>query len=320
MADSPTEVIIDCDPGLGVPYADIDDNLAVLLALANESLDVKLISVVSGNTPVAAGASSMQKTLEMVHRTLEVTRGAARPLVRPYVAGCDLLAHTVRGASLDLPRLIDSSESGHECCEAFAKQVGILEASKKPVTIIAVGPLTNIGLLLQQRPDLCTKIDSLVIMGGAINHRGNVSPFAEFNVWVDPEAARIVFRAPVRKVLASLDVTTTVELTPAEISTELPRQDKTAEYLMDGVKSWASVMEIMNGSSAFNPHDPIAVAYLIAPEIFESTMMSVSVDVSTGKTLGIRNPDGDTRVLTAVDEKAFKELFFSAVSKMARQM
>ncbi len=315
MASHP--IIVDIDPGMGVPYADIDDNLAVLFALGSNELDLKLISIVAGNVPAHVGVQSIDRTLGFVQGDVPVSIGSRSPLFRPYSAGCDVIAARVPGIEYNgaFEPASDVSGRGFALCDMAAT----LEAAPGPVTIVAVGPLTNIALLLHQRPDLHEKIDSVVIMGGAITVPGNITPFAEFNIWIDPDAAEMVFRSPVPKVLVGLDVTTTVGLSAADFD---PTFDALAnrrfsEYAKPAIEGWIEVIRHLAGSERFNPHDPIALAWLVDPTLFEAVQMDVSVDVRTGKTSGRPDAAGTTAVCLAVDADRFKTLFFERLGRVA---
>jgi len=318
MTSGSTPVIIDTDPGLGFPWADIDDNLAVILALAHEELDVRLVTVVSGNTPALEGAASVSETVAMAGRSVPIALGAQRPLAKPYVSGREMLARRMQGGTADT---LPTSERATppirtNLPQAFSAQVKLIESSRERLTVVCLGPLTNIGLLIQRRPDLLDRLDSVVIMGGAIDRPGNVTPLAEFNIWIDPDAAALVFAAPVRKILVSLDVTMTVQISQVEVEDALSAKGDLAEYLAAGARSWTHIWKSVTGTPAFVPHDPIALSYLIDPSMFESEPMTVRVERDSGRTIGVRNAEGDTLVCTRLDPVRFKRLFLSALSRI----
>ncbi len=312
-------VIVDTDPGMGFPYADVDDNLAIICALASANLDVRLISVVCGNVEAEEGCASITATLAMQKKTVPVALGCRRPLVRAYTSGRKLLAAMGERAGDSLAFKgweMDARPSG-PARSAFEEQVGLLEKASGRVTILCLGPLTNVARLLQDRPELGPKIESLVIMGGAVDVPGNVSPFAEFNIWVDPEAAKIVFDSPVPKVLVPLDVTTTVSITMEELRRALPGTGAFSRYVLECVEGWIDVMEKRNGARSFNPHDPIAFFYLLQPSLFETETADIAVEERTGKTSRRKNRDSSTAICTRVDGDGFKEAFFSGLRAAA---
>jgi inosine-uridine nucleoside N-ribohydrolase len=319
MAPGTKSVVFDTDPGMGFPWADVDDNLALLFALSQESLSVDLVSVVCGNVAAEDGVRSMVRTLSLVRRNVPVAIGARRPLVRPYQSGRATLEDMgkQRGARLAYRGDFNEDEKGSDVPWAFPMHVHLLENAKSKVTFVCVGPLTNMAFLLQQRPELGNKIDTIVIMGGALKVRGNISPFAEFNTWVDPEAARIVFDSPVRKVLVPLDVTTTVSVSMEEMRAAVPSRNDFAKYLVSATEGWVEAMKVLSGRDTFNPHDPIALAYLVKPELFETEQMQILVEERTGKMTGLEGRSGSTCVCLRVEESAFKKLFFDSLRRIA---
>lgn len=319
MATGARSVVFDTDPGMGFPWADVDDNLALLFALSQESMSVDLISVVCGNVAAEDGVRSVLRTLSFVRRKVPVAIGARRPLVRPYQSGRAILEDMgkQRGALLAYRGDFKEGEEGPNVPWAFPMQVQLLENAKSKVTFVCVGPLTNMAFLLQQRPDLGNKIDTIVIMGGALKMKGNISPFAEFNTWVDPEAARIVFDSSTKKVLVPLDVTTTVAVSMEEIRAAVASQNDLAKYLVSSTDGWVEAMKVLSGRSTFNPHDPIALAYLVKPELFETEQMQILVEERTGKMNGLESQSGSTCVCLRVEESGFKKLFLDSLRRIA---
>jgi inosine-uridine nucleoside N-ribohydrolase len=315
-----TSVVFDTDPGMGFPWADVDDNLAVLFALAQESLSVELISIVCGNVTAEEGVRSISRTLSLAGRKVPVAIGARSPLVRPYRSGRAILEDMGkrRGARLSYQGDFEEGAEGVDVPWAFPMQAQLLENAKNKVTFVCVGPLTNMAYLLQQRPDLGSRIDTIVIMGGALNVRGNISPFAEFNTWVDPEAARIVFDSNIEKVLAPLDITTTIALTMEEMRSALDARNSFTASILRATEGWVEAMNVLGGQRIFNPHDPIALAWLAAPELFETRRMQILVEERTGRMTGREGQSGSTRVCVRADEPGFKKLFLESLRRIAQ--
>jgi pyrimidine-specific ribonucleoside hydrolase len=320
MAQATTNVVFDTDPGMGFPWADVDDNLALLFALSQERLRVDLISIVCGNVAAEDGVRSILRTLRLAGREVPVAIGARKPLVRPYQSGRVILEGmgSQRGARLAYRGDFKNEEKGPEVPWAFPLQVQLLENATDKVTFVCVGPLTNMAFLLQQRPDLGSRIDTIVIMGGALKMKGNVSPFAEFNTWVDPEAARIVFDSPVSKVLVPLDVTTTVSVSMQEIRSAVHFQNDLAKYIVGSTEGWVEALKVISGRDGFNPHDPIALAWLLKPELFETEQMQILVEERTGRMTGLESQSGSTCACLRVEEGAFKKLFFDSLGRIAQ--
>jgi inosine-uridine nucleoside N-ribohydrolase len=315
MAEKKT-IILDTDPGMGLPYADIDDNLALLFALGSPELETALISIVEGNVPAHYGVQSINETLDYLADTVPVALGSQRPLFRPYVAGQEIGKQ--RLGPIDFGGTMSVRDQIEDPADGLFRMSRLLEEATSPVTILAVGPLTNVALLLHQRPDLHSKIDSIVIMGGAVEREGNITPFAEFNIWVDPDAAAMVFSSPVKKVLVPLDITTTIELTLDDFRPSLEGlgNQRFTTYTLDSIQGWIEVQTRASGATGFHPHDPIAAAYLVDPTLFGSETMEVTVDTRTGETIGRRDPKGSTEVCLTLDGGGFKKLFFERLGRV----
>ncbi|MDD6223189.1 MAG: nucleoside hydrolase, partial [Lachnospiraceae bacterium] len=176
------KVIIDCDPG-------IDDSLAIMLALASPELEVLGITVTAGNAPVDMGAGNAGKVLDFCHRSdIPVYAGAGQPLVKEYINALDTHGADGLGESfLDVPK--DFYVQEKPAVEFLAETLG-----KGGVSVIALGPLTNLAELIKKDSQAFGKIERLVSMGGNFRSHGNCSPVAEYNYWEDPDAAALVFR------------------------------------------------------------------------------------------------------------------------------
>ncbi|MGE5690841.1 MAG: nucleoside hydrolase [Pseudomonadota bacterium] len=260
-----TPVLIDCDPGH-------DDAIAILLALASPELDVLGITTVSGNQTLDKTTANAIRVLDLLGRDdVEVAAGADRPLLRPrYVA-----AYVHGESGLDGPTLPPPSRPAHRlhAVDFIAEQVMHAEG---PVTLIPVGPLTNVALFLARYPDHAERIGRIVLMGGAIAE-GNVTPAAEFNVWADPEAAQRVFGSGLDVTMIGLDVTHEALMTRAM-----------AERLRDGGKVGRFVAELYDFFSIFHRttygsedspiHDAVAVAHVVREGIVETAHRHVVVD------------------------------------------
>ena len=200
----PRPIIIDCDPGQ-------DDALAILLALGSpDELAVLAVTAVAGNVPLALTQENARKVVELAgRRDLAVHAGAERPLVRePVTAEFVHGATGLDGADLPAPTLPLSA------VHAVDAIVDLLRAHEPgSVTLCALGPLTNVALALLKAPEIAGRIREIVLMGGAIGE-GNITPSAEFNIYVDPHAAKVVFEAGVPIVMHGLDVTHQALVTP----------------------------------------------------------------------------------------------------------
>jgi purine nucleosidase len=272
---SPRPVIIDCDPGH-------DDALAILLALGSpEELGVLAITAVAGNVPLALTEKNARKICELAARSdLPVYAGCARPLVRELVTA----EHVLGKSGLD----------GHELPEpqmplgqAHAVDALIELLRSHPagaITLCPTGPLTNIAMALRKAPDVAPRIREIVLMGGAIGE-GNVTPAAEFNVYVDPHAAKAVFEAGVPLVMHGLDVTLQALVTPPRLEA-IGRLDTPLSRTVVGLLEFYNLYETRRGRVGAPLHDPCVIAYLLEPGLFRGRTCHVAIETRGEHTLG----------------------------------
>jgi purine nucleosidase len=306
------DVLIDTDPG-------IDDALALILALRSPELDVKGITVVHGNVPLELGTINALKVLELVGRPdVPVAPGAAAPLLRPardarMVHGTDGLG----GALPDSPRGRPIEEYG----PAFLTRT--VEAAARPITVITLGPLTNLAIALLASPRLSEGIERLYVMGGAVRSEGNTIPGAEYNIHSDPEAAAIVLRAGVPTTLVGLNVTMRCVF-PRALSDRLRASDDPVQrFVGRATGPIAELYQRYYGLDGCAMHDPLTVAAAIDPTIVRGQEVWVDVetkgDLTAGQTVvdfwGIPTPWGEPNALVAleVDAERFFDLFYPRV-------
>ena len=198
-------IIIDCDPG-------VDDAIALMLALRSPELAVQAITVVAGNVPLALTQRNARQICELLGRDdVPIYAGCPRPLVRSLITAADIHGKTgLAGATLPSPHL------PLQAIHAVSFLIDTLRSTEEPLTLATLGPLTNLAVALVQAPDIIQGIDRIVMMGGGITH-GNITPVAEFNIYVDPHAAQVVFDAGIPLTFLSLDITHQVLTTPARL-------------------------------------------------------------------------------------------------------
>ncbi len=271
-------IIIDTDPGQ-------DDAVAILLALASDELDVLGITAVAGNVPLALTEKNTRKICELAGKPeTRVFAGAAEPLERKLVT-----AEYVHGKSgLDGP---DLPEPTMPLQEQDAVSFIIETARAGEVTLCPLGPLTNIALALQKAPEIADNIKEIVLMGGGLFEGGNVTPAAEFNIYVDPHAADIVFRSGIPIVVMPLDLThfalTTRERVEAFRALGTPAGIATAE-LLDFFERYDVEKYGTDGGPL---HDPNVIAYLIKPELYRGRHINVTVETDSELTMGMTVAD-----------------------------
>jgi inosine-uridine nucleoside N-ribohydrolase len=294
-------VLIDTDPG-------IDDAIALLLALRSPELDVAGVSVVQGNVGIEPGTVNALRILEIAGRgEVPVAAGPPVPLVREprrseLVHGSDGLA------DLGLP-----APEGKPLDEyAPALIVRMLEDSDEPTTIVALGPLTNLAIVLLSAPQVIPQIERVVLMGGSVRWEGNITPAAEYNIHEDPEAASIVFRSPVATTMIGLNVTMQAILGKRECE-QLAASDDEIERLVGRLGLHiVRIYERFYGIPGFALHDPLAVGVAIDPSLIRTERRHVLVDLSPGPTAGqtlvdfwgIPEPWGEPNADVALDVEA----------------
>ena len=281
MTDAvPRKIIIDTDPGQ-------DDAVAILLALASPELRVLGITAVAGNVPLSLTALNARKVCELAGRTnVPVFAGCDRPLARNLVTAEHVHGKTgLDGA--DLPEPSRPLQDAH----AVDWMIETLRAEPEgSVTICPLGPLTNIATALERAPDIAARIGRIVLMGGAYFEVGNITPAAEFNIYVDPEAARIVFGAGVPLTVVPLDCTHKALTTRA-------RNDafRAAGPVGAVVAGWTGFFERFDkekyGSEGAPLHDPLTIAWLLRPDLFTGREINVEIEVDSPLTRGMTVAD-----------------------------
>jgi purine nucleosidase len=319
---APTPLILDVDTG-------VDDALAILLALASPEVTLIAATTVMGNVDVEQTTENTLAVLELCgYADVEVARGAGRPLVRDHTAFP--VVHGERGLGrAELPPATRAPS------DRDAARLIVETARERPgeILLVATGPLTNVALALAEAPELPSLLRGFAIMGGAFDHQGNVTPSAEANIWVDPEAAQAVFRgfagAPEDRlpIGVGLDVTERVKLGRDgvdEMCTKAPGSP-IARFLQGAVPFYIEFYERFGSTEGASMHDPLALAIAIDPSLarLQTTRVEVETDGTwtRGETVtdlrGIRRspwptgwmPEDNARVALDVDTPAFMSRF-----------
>jgi inosine-uridine nucleoside N-ribohydrolase len=274
---TPTPVILDCDPGH-------DDAIALLLALASPEIELLGVTTVSGNQTVDKTTANALRVLEFAGRgDVPVARGAARPLVREQHA-----AANVHGESgLDGPDLPPPAGSPIDAGAVEFTAAQISERSGA-VTLVAVGPLTNVALLLALHPE--ARPERIVLMGGAIGE-GNTTPAAEFNIWCDPEAAQRVFESGIDVTMVGLDVTHQALFTETHAA-QLRAAGRAGTLVADLLAFYSQFHRLRYPELGGSPlHDPVAMAHVIRPDLLQTRHSHVAVDCGWEQGRGRTNVD-----------------------------
>lgn len=303
-------IILDCDPGH-------DDAIALILALASPELDLKAVTTSAGNQTPEKTLRNALRILTLLQRSdIPVAGGAVKPLMRELI-----IADNVHGESgLDGPELPEPNFAPQQCnaVELIAKT---LRESKEPMTIVATGPLTNIALLLTSHAELKPKIAHIVIMGGAAG-LGNWTPAAEFNIYVDPEAAEIVFQSGLPIVMAGLDVTHRAQIMSEDIERFRQLDNPVAAVVADLLDFFMEYHKQEKWGFQGAPlHDPCTIAWLIKPSMFTCVERWVGVETQGKYTQGmtvvdyysLTNNAPNTTVMMDIDRQAFVDLLVERV-------
>ncbi|MEM7341251.1 MAG: nucleoside hydrolase [Actinomycetota bacterium] len=274
---TPRPVIIDTDPG-------VDDAMALLMALASPELDVVGLTTIFGNAETTVTTANAIWILEVAGRAdIPVTAGASAPLAAPYLGPVPQV-HGANGIGGTDPVTPAGSAAAGSAADALFAAV-----AKRPgeVSILALGPLTNLAIALDRHPSIVDLVAEVVVMGGNALVPGNATPVAEANINNDPEAADAVFGAGWPIVMVGLDVTHQVNLAATAIARITGGETPEAHLLAAAVPTYQRFFEVTNGLDGIYVHDPTAVAYLIAPDAFTTERWPLRVETesfSRGKT------------------------------------
>lgn len=299
-------VIFDCDPGH-------DDAIALILAFADGGLDIRGVTVTGGNTTLEKTLNNAKKILAFIGRRPPLAAGAAKPMFRDLVTAPQIHGESgLDGPSLPLP---DYREEPVPAVELMRR---LITESAEPVTIIATGPLTNLGILLTAFPGVKSNIARISLMGGSLGP-GNWTAAAEFNIFVDPEAADIVFSSGLPLTMSPLDVTQKAFITGDEIEA-LRKLGGRAPVLTAELLDFYLQSYLKRGFPGAALHDPCAVACLTNPALFTSRPCHVAVETrgthTAGMTLGDLRPWSEAApnvtVNTDIDREGFIKLLTRA--------
>lgn len=308
------KIIIDTDPGQ-------DDAAAIFLALASPELEVLGITAVAGNVPLALTARNARIVCEMAGRTdVPVFAGADQPLTRPLVTA----EHVHGKTGLDGPELIEPTMVLQDMPAADFIVETILAEDPGTVTLCTIGPLTNIALALAQSPEMAPRVRQIVLMGGAYFEQGNITPSAEFNIYVDPEAAQAVFGAGIPIVMMPLDVTHKVLTTEVRIKRLKAVDSRAATALSEMLLFSERFDEAKYGSDGGPLHDPTTIAYLLKPALFEGRQCNVEIETTSDLTRGASVVDWwqvttrphNALVIQDVDAEGFFDLLIERLADL----
>jgi purine nucleosidase len=307
----PRQIIIDSDPGQ-------DDALALFLALAAPEIEVRGVVSVAGNVPQPLVTTNSLALLAVAGRDdVPVYRGCERPLLREQFTAEYVHGETgLDGANIPPADRSEEPEHGVDYLINVC-----LSAPDGSVTLCPVGPLTNVGMAIAKEPSIIPKIREIVWMGGAVDEPGNTTPLAEFNAYVDPHAAHIVFTSGAPITMVPLDVTHRAILPPSALEALRAVGSPVADACVGMAEFYETYDVAKYGFEGAIMHDPCAIAYLIDPSLFTGKRLSIGVEHAVESEIGntFVRTDGsepNAMVLFDVDAPRLMDLLVSAWSSL----
>ena len=267
-------LIIDCDPG-------VDDAIALLLAISHPAaFNILGITTVAGNVPLHYTSQNALKICALANADIPVYAGCPRPMLRTLSTAVDVHGATgLQGAELPAPQQALMVQ------HAVAFLIDTLQQASAPITLATLGPLTNIAVALIQAPQITNKIDTIIAMGGAITH-GNMTPSAEFNIYVDPHAAQVVFASGIPIKLITLDTTHQVLTTPERLKSFRELHTPVGHAVADLLAHYGTPDVERYGMNGAPLHDPCVIAYLLNPELFTFRPTYTTIDTTSPENMG----------------------------------
>jgi purine nucleosidase len=310
---NPKRIIIDTDPG-------VDDAFTFLLALASPEIKLEALTTTQGNVTVEKATRNALSILELGHASLvPVAQGSVLPLIQPLRASASVHGETGIGNS-QLPEPQIKPVRGH----AVDYLIERVLPEPNEISIFPIGPLTNIAMAIRKEPKFSNAVKELVIMGGAIQEGGNMTPLAEFNIYVDPHAAHIVFQAGIPITLIPLDVTHKCLLKQEHMDRLGKISSPITRFIRDAMEVYLEA-SLKLGYEGCALHDPLTLATIIAPELLTLKEYYVDVDISGGVSMGktfadvfnVTKKPANMKVAMDVRGEEFIELFLQRMEMLS---
>ena len=311
----PKKILLDTDPG-------IDDACAILLALASPELSLEGLSIVHGNCSLEQGTTNALSVLELANANhIPVAKGCEFPLVQPSLLAPE--THGVTGlgyAKPPEPRAKPILQHGIDFL------IETILSSPGEITLVAIGPLTNVALAIREEPRIVQALKELIIMGGAMRYEGNATALAEFNTYVDPHAAHIVYHAGIPTTLVPLDVTYQCLFMPADVERLQKTASPITKFIIDAARFYMEFHDEYQKIEGCVINDPLALALTFAPQLCAYQELPVDVDISNGISLGKTVADfynygkksANMKVALGVRPRDFMDLFLERMESLAR--
>jgi purine nucleosidase len=312
----PKRIIIDTDPG-------VDDAFTFLLALASPEIQLEALTTTQGNVTVEKATRNALAVLELGRAShIPVVRGSVLPLVQPLRASAHVHGESGIG-NAQLPEPQAKPVPGH----AVDYLIERVLAEPNEISVFPIGPMTNIAMAIRKEPKFAKAVKELVIMGGAIQEAGNTTPLAEFNIYVDPHAAHIVFHSGIPITLIPLDVTHKCLLKPEHVDRLMKIDSPISRFIKEAIEVYLQ-FSVERGFEGVALHDPLTLTTIIAPELLTLKEYYVDVDIAGGVSMGktfadifhVTKKPANLKVATDVRGEDFIELFLQRMETLSRNL
>jgi purine nucleosidase len=310
-------ILIDTDPG-------IDDSLAILLALASPEVQIEGITTIHGNCSVHQATINALSILELANaQGIAVAKGFSLPLVQPSLLAAETHGDSGLGyAKLPEPR--GRPKIRHASDFLIEK----IMSNPGELTLVAIGPLTNVAFAIRKEPRIVEAVKEVIVMGGTIRYPGNASPLAEYNVFVDPHAAHMVYHSGMRITLVPLDVTYQCILTPEDVKRLQKTPSRINRFIDDSTRFYMEFHDEYQKIAGCAINDPLALALTFAPELCDYQELYVDVDISGGVSMGktfadfygVTKNSATMKIALGVRTRDFMELFLERMEMLSRSM
>lgn len=304
-----TKIIIDTDPG-------IDDAMAIFYAAAAEDIDLLGLTAIFGNVTVDTATRNALRLIEAAGLDIPVARGAEKPLEMPHIKP-SAHVHGDEGFG-DIPAATPKGKAIEETAAEFL--VRMAHEHKGELVLCPIGPLTNIALAIQADPEFASNVDRIVLMGGSYKEGGNITPYAEANIYHDPHAAEVVFASGAKVEMVGLDVTHQILCTNEDFAAMAEAAPKLGGMLQDMSHFYLKFYETVGKFDGCSLHDPAAVIACTHAQLFTSEEVGITV-VTEGEEIGETRAAADARsetsVLMGVESEAVKSLFMQRISDLS---
>lgn len=315
-------IIIDTDPAMGTLGGDPEDSFAIMLALNSPEVTVEGITIVQGNVPAEKGYSNAHHLLGLLGRqNVPLRRGCLRPMNAQRTTQIRFLEQ--RYATQQITPMLEPTGAD---ADAVSFLIDTVLSSPGEITLVTIGPLTNVATAIQQAPEFASALKNIVMMGGTAECAGNISPAAEFNFWQDPDAADSVFRSGASLIMVGLDVCHQTHLYPAQVEECASHGTPLGEFVQASSAPWFQIMGGTSGSASLHLYDSLAMAVAMDTTLVTLEDAYVEMEVGPGPAQGMsvsyhkpfqrvifNRPNINTRVALDVDVARFTQLFHDRV-------